>query len=95
MEIKNLRKIDKGFLKASFTVSTNTLDINDMLLKEGRDGNLYADPPSKEYTSNGQKKYSKIVFFKDRDLLERISEMARQEYFRDEPREQGDQEIPF
>lgn len=82
MEIKNLRKIDKGFLKASFTLSTDTLDINEMLLKEGRDGNLYADPPAKEYISNGQKKYSKIVYFKKQELLDRISELARQEYFR-------------
>jgi|WetSurMetagenome_2_1015567.scaffolds.fasta_scaffold344291_2 DNA-binding cell septation regulator SpoVG len=98
MEIKNLRKIDKGVLKAFFTLSTDHLEINDVKLCEGRDGKLYAAMPQKEYLSNGQKKWSNIVYIKSRDLLDKIGELARQEYFKgQEPENQGipESDIPF
>ena len=95
MEIKNLRKIDKGTLKAFFTLSTDTLEINDVKLMEGRDGQLYAAMPQKEYMSNGQKKWSNIVYIKSRDLLDKIGELARKEYGQGKGPGKPPDDIPF
>lgn len=94
MEIKNLRRIDKGSLKAFFTLSTELVDYNDWSLKEGRDGNLYADTPAREYvTSKGEKKWSKIVYIKDATLRDRITDLAKQAYFGADA--QSNEDIPF
>lgn len=100
MEIKNMRKIDKGNLKAFFTLDTPTLEINDCKLMVGRDGQLYAAMPQSEYQSQGQRKWKNVVYIKNRDLLDKISNLAREEYSKiNEPNFNDntppDNDIPF
>jgi hypothetical protein len=95
MMAKNMRKVDKGNLKAFFTLDTPSLEINDCKLMEGRDSQLYAAMPQIEYQSNGQRKWKNIVYIKDKTLLDRISAVAREEYFKETSPPVHIDDVPF
>lgn len=98
MNIKFMRKINSGSkVKAFFSVDTPKVDYNDFKLVEGKDGKLYAMPPSTEYEHKGQKKYKSFVYIKDDELRNKITELAREEYFRGQTPESAnvDEDIPF
>src|SRR5208337_4846385 len=85
MEIKNMNKVNSdGKVKAFFTLRTPKMDINDMKLIEGKDGQLYSMTPSREYLDKKSqtKKYQSIVYITDETLRNQITELARQEYYK-------------
>jgi DNA-binding cell septation regulator SpoVG len=99
MKIANLKKLNgDSKVKAFFSVQTPKMDINDFKLVEGKDGKLYAMPPSKQYEHKGETKYSSIVYITDDSLRDKITELAREEYFRGQMPENDvtpDDDIPF
>jgi DNA-binding cell septation regulator SpoVG len=96
MQVKFLRKTDSGNLKAFFELHTPKMIIRDCKLMEGRDGNLFATMPSRKYTDkkDNQEKWVDIVRITDEALKTKITELARQEYFRGATQQQSD-DIPF
>lgn len=98
MNIKFMRKVNSGSkVKAFFTLDTPKVDYNDFKLVEGKDGQLYAMSPSTEYEHKGVKKFKSFVYIKDEGLRDRITQLAREEYFRGQtPDSQApDNDIPF
>lgn len=83
MEIKNLYRIDKpGKLKAIFTVETDKLELRGFRLMENDKGELWATPPSESYEDKKtkEKKWSYHYRIKDRVLMDKITDLAKQKY---------------
>ncbi len=86
VEIAGMNKVNKegSSLKAFFDVNlrekpdTEPLTIYGLKLMDGRDGNMWASWPSREYIDKqGAKKWQSIVRNEDKALMERITEAAR------------------
>ena len=91
MEILNLKKVEKGKLRAFFDLETPKLTIYGCKLLEGQDGNLWAAMPTREFQHNGEKKWAPIIKITDEGLLDKISQLARETYHGGEQTE----EVPF
>lgn len=61
MEIKDVKQINKGALKLSFSVTTQGITIRDCKLMGGKNGD-WISFPSREYTdAEGKKKYYSYI----------------------------------
>ena len=94
MIIKNLHRLNgDSKVKAFFSVEwPGKLTINDCKLVEGKNG-IFAAMPSREYVDKktNEKKYQSIVYV-EQELLNKISQAARQAY---SPDESTGADIPF
>ena len=66
-QVKDVKPIDKGLLKAEFTLKINDMEIRDWTyLNSGSGG--WVNSPSRKYTDNdGNDKYFSYVYFPDKD----------------------------
>lgn len=74
-----------GKLKATFTVDTPKVEFRNFKLLENDKGELWASPPTESYVDKktNEKKWTYHYRFKDRVLLDKITDLAKQEYFKD------------
>ena len=97
MEIKHLYKVNKdgSSLKAIFTVDTEKVEFKGFRLMENDKGELWATPPAESYEDKKtkEKKWSYHYRIKDRVLLDKITDLAKNEYFKDN--QHVDDDIPF
>ena len=101
MIIKGMRTLNgDSKIKAFFSVEyPGHMTINDCKLVEGKNG-LFAAMPSRQYDDKktGEKKYQSIVYV-EQDLLNKISNAAREEYGRltgaTKPAQSDNDDIPF
>lgn len=73
IEIKNLRPVNKGVVKYSFTARIVKwgMDINDCALMEGPKGS-WITFPQRKYEDDGKTKYHPYVYF-DKEISERLT----------------------
>jgi DNA-binding cell septation regulator SpoVG len=95
MKIAGMFKSSKnGKIKAFFNIETDKIELKGFKLIENDKGELWAAPPSKEYLDkDGNKKYETIIRIKDKVLFDKISDLARQEYNKEN--EPVTDDIPF
>lgn len=82
MQIKSMDKIPnpKGQARAFFSVETQGYIFNSLRLMEGSDGKLYAHLPVREYLQGGRKIREQWFQFKELDMLEAVTALAREFY---------------
>jgi DNA-binding cell septation regulator SpoVG len=86
MQITNLYRVKNGGkLKAIFTVDTEKVEFRNFKLLENDKGELWATPPSEQYTDKKtqEKKWTYHYRIKDKVLMDKITELARQEFNKD------------
>ena len=74
--LKNIRKINKGFLRASFDLVVGPFTIKDYLLFEKEDKSWVQAPSRKYIDSNGDEKYFGYVRIEDKDKWESFCNWA-------------------
>ena len=80
MEIRYLKKVNNGRIKADFSVVwEGRLAIHHCVLMENDKGKLYIKFPWRTYEVNGKKAYESVVEV-DQVLMVKISELALHEY---------------
>ena len=77
IECTKFHSVLKGSLQgfASLYVEKWGVDINSITLYM-KDGKRWINLPSREYEEDGVKKYSPIIFFKDKRILEEFNKQA-------------------
>lgn len=81
MKINDFRKVDKGKLRAFFSIEwPDKLIIYDMKLMENDKGELWAATPARQYEKDGVKKWAPIVRILDHGIIEKITMLARKAY---------------
>jgi len=80
MKIENMRKINKGTLKAFFDVDLVKVKIKSCKLVQQDGQAAWITGPDEKYEVNGETKYRKLVEFADKDLQARILAAALEEY---------------
>lgn len=81
-------------VKAYFSIDTKNFTINNVKLIQGDNGGLFAAMPSREYVNKkGEKKYQPIIWIKDLDYINAITEEAVKVY-QGQPPDNVD-EMPF
>ena len=86
MQITSMFKVKNGGkLKATFTVDTEKIELRNFKLLENDKGELWATPPSESYQDKKtqEKKWTYHYRIKDRVLLDKITDLAKQEYNKD------------
>jgi len=83
MKINNFKKIDKGALVARLELEFEEwgLTIRDCLILKGKNG-MWVSFPSKQYESEGEKKYFNLVIFtkeKQKAINERVLLQLKEE----------------
>jgi len=73
--IDNIRKVDKGYLRASFDLIVGPFIIKDFLLFE-KDGENWVSSPARGYEADGAKKYFNYVRCKDKEKWDSFSSWA-------------------
>ena len=82
MKIVNMRKVDKGKIKAFFHVEHEGFLMRDFKLMESQSG-LWVSFPKRSYQHQGQVKWEPVVEMTnpdDKTLIELLSALARDEY---------------
>lgn len=81
MKIENMKVINKGSIKAFFTVDLVKVKINKCkLIQQDGQAAFFSGPDEKYTAKDGTTKYMKLVFFEDKTLQEKITQMAVAEY---------------
>ena len=82
MEVKNMIKIPnpQGQTVAFFSVETAGYVFNQMRLMKADNGKLYAHLPAREYMNRGKKVREQWYQFKDLDMIEAVTQSAREIY---------------
>lgn len=96
MQITHMYRVKNGGnLKATFTVDTPKVEFRNFKLLENDKGELWASPPSEPYEDKKtkEKKWTYHYRIKDRVLLEKITDLARQEFSKGDKAEP--EEVPF
>ena len=95
MQITNMYRIKNGGkLKATFVVDTPKVEFRNFKLLENDKGELWASPPSEQYEDKKtkEKKWNYHYRIKDKVLLDKITDMAREVYHQDNGKSD---EVPF
>lgn len=76
IEILNYKEINKGAVKGSFSVKFKKwgdMIIHEMTLFE-KSGRQWVNYPSRQYESNGEKKYMHYIWFEDKKVDQQIKD---------------------
>ena len=99
--IENIRKIDKGVLRASFDLVVGPFTIKDFLLFE-KNGEYWVSSPARQYEQDGEKKYFNYVRCESKEKWDSFANWAidilQDEIGSDAPTQQHgpeDDDIPF